>query len=266
MELWAVTMVKDEIDVIEYTLRHLASEGVDGIIVADNGSTDGTFELLKGYERQSDLGCHFMLLQDDEVGYYQSRKMTTLVDVGRQMGADWVIPFDADELWFSKLGSLKQTVESIDGDRHPVLGAELYNYFPRSTNKYDENPFVRIIDRDREAGPLPKVLVRALDGMFIHQGNHGATAPGAIPHYAPSTLRVAHFPWRSYGQFEKKIRNGYAAYLATDLPEAMGAHWRGYGETLERGGSEALRAHYEKWFQDPELPTVVDPAPYRRFR
>lgn len=265
-ELWAVTMVRDELDVIEYTLRHLASEGVDGIIVADNGSVDGTFEWLKTLEDQTDLGCHFMLLQDPEVGYYQSRKMTTLVDIARQMGADWVIPFDADEVWWADGGSLHDVVAKLDAADLQPRAAALHNYFPtKNPPKNTPNPFQRILRRDPQPAPLPKVLVRPVPGIQIHQGNHGATVPGVLPRYLRSSLHVGHFPWRSYAQFERKVRNGLEAYRATDLPEDMGAHWRSYGEMLETHGPDALRAHYETWFEDPAIALVTDPVPYRRF-
>ncbi len=37
-----ISMVRDEADVISFTLAHLAAEGIDHFIVADNGSSDAT--------------------------------------------------------------------------------------------------------------------------------------------------------------------------------------------------------------------------------
>ena len=45
MITFGVSMVRDEADVIEGTLRHMADE-VDELIVADNGSVDGTTDIL----------------------------------------------------------------------------------------------------------------------------------------------------------------------------------------------------------------------------
>lgn len=45
--IWAVSMVKNEGDIIEETFRNLFAQGVDHLIVADNGSTEGMLELLR---------------------------------------------------------------------------------------------------------------------------------------------------------------------------------------------------------------------------
>jgi cellulose synthase/poly-beta-1,6-N-acetylglucosamine synthase-like glycosyltransferase len=67
-------MVKDEADVIEATIEHLFAQDIDALIVADNGSTDGTLELLNTLSQRLSIVLH----SDPEVGYYQARKMTRL--------------------------------------------------------------------------------------------------------------------------------------------------------------------------------------------
>ena len=42
--------VRDEDDVLEHNLRYHRAQGVDHFIVTDNGSTDGTPEILRRYE------------------------------------------------------------------------------------------------------------------------------------------------------------------------------------------------------------------------
>ena len=44
--VWAVTMVRNEADIIGTTVRHLLAQDVDGILVADNGCTDDTRAIL----------------------------------------------------------------------------------------------------------------------------------------------------------------------------------------------------------------------------
>lgn len=41
--IWGITMVKNEADIIEQTIRYLLNQGVEYILVADNGFTDGTY-------------------------------------------------------------------------------------------------------------------------------------------------------------------------------------------------------------------------------
>jgi hypothetical protein len=262
MDLWAVTMVRDEIDILPYTLAHLVSEGVTGLIVADNGSTDGTREWL--YDASFD--CKLMIVHDDEVGYYQSRKMTALAQMAVAQGADWIIPFDADELWFSVKDRSLHASLCLFADDIDALQVRLCNYFPTSDDDEDEtNPFLRITHRDRALAPLSKVIVLARPDVTILQGNHNAT--GAEPFLvSPAPIQIAHFPWRSPEQFVRKVRNGAEAYRASDLPVDSGAHWRQYGEILDSQGPEAVIAIYHEWFCDPETPVVHDPAPWCRFR
>lgn len=259
MNLWAVTMVKDEIDILEHTLTHLATEGVDTILVADNMSTDGTWDLISSL----DVGCELRCNRDPDPAYYQSRKMTLLARQAFTGGADWVIPFDADELWYSRAGTLRHAIQR----RHSanVILATLYNYFPTSADDETEpNPFLRIRSRSPEPSELHKVVVRR-GAVAIAQGNHDADGPAPFIK-ANSTIEVAHFPWRGWKRFKRKIENGYAAYQATDLPEHIGTHWRQYGRLLEQHGETALRDAYETWFVDPEAELEVVPAPWQRHR
>lgn len=255
MNLWAVSMVKDELDVIGHTIAHLDGQGVAGIIVADNMSTDGTYEALEGLKTD----CELVITRDREQGYYQSRKMTALVHRAFARGADWVIPFDADELWYNAVGDLHA---AFDRSRSDCLQAALHNYFPTKHDNINEpNPFLRITHRDLHPAPLPKVAVHAHPNVVIEQGNHDANASAPF-RKARSTLEVAHFPWRSPEQYERKIRNGASAYRKTNLPEDVGAHWRQHGTLLDREGSRALRVVFETYFTDPDMELERQPAPW----
>ena len=98
MTVVGIAMVRDEDDVIETVLRHMATQ-VDYLMVANNRSVDGTEETILAL---IDEGLPIALTQDDEVGYMQSEKMTGLAHHANDwIGADWIVPFDADEIWYS---------------------------------------------------------------------------------------------------------------------------------------------------------------------
>src|SRR5690242_16616279 len=94
---FAVAMVKDEADIVADTVEATLRE-VDAMIVADNGSTDGTREIL------ADLPV--TVIDDPDPAYYQSVKMTELAAQAADAGADWVLPIDADERWYSPHGRI----------------------------------------------------------------------------------------------------------------------------------------------------------------
>jgi glycosyltransferase involved in cell wall biosynthesis len=250
-------MVKDEADVIAGTLAHMADE-VHHLIVADNGSTDGTREILAELATRLPL----TVLDDPDVAYHQSHKMTFLARKAAEAGAEWIVPFDADELWIAP----QRVYETVEASNANVVTARLFNHFPTAIDPDEKDPFESIVWRQREPGALPKVAFRWHPDAHIHQGNHGVDRPDAV---TVEGLEVRHFPYRSAEQFVRKARNGAAAYRATDLPETMGAHWRAYGDILDRYGEEALVDQvFRKWFwffSPVDAGMVLDPAHYRRW-
>lgn len=268
-EVWAIGMVRDEADVIGHTLSHLADEGVDGILIADNLSTDGTRDLLADARRC--LDCRVEVLDDPEPGYYQSAKMTRLAARAADLGATWIVPFDADEVWFAHSERLAVALRSLSSDVR-VVEARLFNHFATALDLAGTNPFETMIYRQRRTGALPKVAFRWSPDVVVAQGNHAAAFTEATEGRAGSVLRndleVRHFPYRSFEQFKRKAANGAAAYAATDLPDTMGAHWRQYGELLARYGDDALREVWDRWYwflSPTDADLARDPAPFMRW-
>lgn len=253
-DVWGIARVKDEADIIGPVVEHMLTQ-VDGLLIADNSSTDGTRDILDEIERDS--GGRVCVVDDPEVGYFQSRQMTALAAQVAGGGDAWVVPFDADEWWYSPFGRIADVLK--DQPAACIAGAELYDHVATGEDPADPNPVTRIQWRRRDPGKLPKVAVRTRPPVTIHQGNHGADHGQRVD----GLLVVRHFPYRSVEQFVSKVRNGAAAYAATDLPEDQGAHWRDYGRLLESGGPDALADVFRAWFWQahPTEDLIRDPAP-----
>jgi hypothetical protein len=252
-----ITMVKDEADVIEQTIAHML-EQVDALIVADNASTDGTTDILWSLAA---VGRPITVIEDLEVGYYQAAKVTALAVRAAADGADWVVPFDADELWYSPFGRVADVLHRQPADV-AIASARLYDHVATGEDPAGVRPFAAMGWRRREPAELPKVAARTAVAVQIEQGNHAATFPTET---RCGELVVRHYPYRSPEQFVTKARNGAAAYAATDLPDHQGQHWRDYGRLLEAHGPDALHDVFRTyfWAANPSADStlIYDPCP-----
>ncbi len=273
MKLWAVTMCLDEEDVIDHTLYHLAKEGVDGIIVSDNLSADSTrdkiYEAKKNIEANYSTKVHFKL--DSEVAYKQDYKMTMMAREAGRMGADWVIPFDADELWYSTEGTLKDTLTIYDA-AGTITAKPLYTN--HSVTYLDDmsldNPYERMVYRWAEPTNY-KTCFKFRPDISISNGNHfvywhegGVHTRDENPLF--DVIQIRHFQWRSEAHFVNKVLNAYRACKA--LPENAdlrgGAAWKEHFLVYEKDGIDGLKNMFHREVYVTDVSNgVLDPAPYR---
>jgi glycosyltransferase involved in cell wall biosynthesis len=243
MKLVMTLLVRDEEDIVADNLDFHLSQGVDEVIVTDNGSVDGTLEILRSYEAR---GLVRIIVEPTD-DYSQGRWVTRMARMAAtEHKADWVINNDADEFWWPREGTLRTLFERLGDDVGAVVGHRT-NFVPRPE---DDRPYwERMTLRERESlnpvgKPLPpKLAHRAHPEIEVVQGNHRIKGPDVGSELDDGSIEILHFPMRSYAQFENKIVKGGRAYARNkELPEKTGRTWRRLYETWEEGG---LPAHYE---------------------
>ena len=249
----ACSMVKDESDVIATVLRHLIAEGVDHLIVADNLSTDGTREILDGLQRELPL----TVMVDSVVAYEQARKMSRLAAQAHELGAEWVLPFDADEVWYGLHGTIAESLAQVPEDVSIVRAGGWDHIVRNSVDAHGYPGFSGPFSGWRRAQmqQLAKVAFRAHPDPQLHMGNHDVNLPTETD--IRGVLEFRHFQYRSLEQMTRKLRNGRAAYEASDIHPMHGTHWRSGGLKSD----EELAQDWAALCAEDGL--VFDPAPIR---
>lgn len=231
----AVTTVLNEADIIRFTMQHLYLEGVDQIYVAHGASTDDTLnEMLRAAAGEHPL----FVIQDRNEFHRQPYWIQRLAEMAGTAGAEWIVPFDADEFWYSTDGgSLASTLRSM----------------PPSVGKVDV-PMFRHLDwyQRLELGTLPKVAYRYTPGVIVTNGNHGCSAIGT---HVMGHLALREICYRDFDHFVFKTRER-CALLDPSLPNGEGAHQTQYRDM-------SLEQLHDAWDAYCNIPRVRDPIPSR---
>lgn len=242
----ACSMVKDEDDVIVPVVCQLFAQGVDHVWVADNMSSDKTRPLLE------DLAVRFpiTIVDDFDPGYYQPDKLMGLAALAGAVGADWILPFDADEWWSGTGGmTIAEILNIVPADVCVNYG---YDHLPRVDDPAEENPVRRMGWRRSDPQRLPKVAYRWAADARLHYGSHDVDHAGRREHHV---LEYRHFGFRSLEQMARKVRQGKQALdAAAALHPMYGSHWREMGAWSD----EQLA---DRWVELCAEPAVYDPAP-----
>jgi hypothetical protein len=241
VRLLMTLLVRDEQDVIEANIAYHLSRGVDHIIVTDNGSTDATRDIARAFERTGKV----TVIDEPGDDYSQAIWVTRMARVAAEMGADWVINGDADEIWWPREGDLKSVFAGFPRECGSV-SVRRQNMLPLRI--LDGHPFEKMVFREEcslnaQRLPLPgKVAHRASHDVYVEQGNHAVSCASLGPNLETDGMSIFHFPYRSYAQFERKIAIGGSAYERNrNLPESIGSTWRELYRVLLAG---ALPAWY----------------------
>jgi len=258
MRLVMTLLVRDEVDIVKANVDFHLRHGVDFVIATDNRSVDGTREVLDELEKNGQL----RVIDEDGDDYSQSRWVTRMALLARdEHGAEWILNNDADEFWMPSGADLKSDLAATEADivlcrRHnmvfphdrPREGSWSEDLVYRVRKPYEkqalEKPMIDPLSVPYFCQNLPpKAVCRGKGLEEVGQGNHNAKYEKP-PRETQSSVKVYHFPVRSYDQFVNKIRNGGAAYARnTELPENAGWHWRRWYRMILDG--EAERAYAE---------------------
>ena len=244
-------MVRNEPDIVRLSVLHHLRTGVDHVLLVDNRSSDETREVVE------ELGCGSRVTAwRDESEWHQEAMFTELAREAFRLGADWVVPFDADEFWVTPGTSLRVLLSTTDAG---ALEAPVVNFVQQRSVRAGaaDGPLSMTRRVERPIGPFertrglvesrqiafvemlypPKFVSRASRELMIGPGNHvvgGLMAP-AQP---TDSLRCLHAPLRSLAALEAKADRG-RRQAAAGWPDDVGWHARHFALMIARGELEA---------------------------
>ncbi len=221
MKIAAVMTVRNEVTVLPINVAYHRAQGIDEFWIVDNGSEDGTVEVLRALSQRHD----WINWASDPGPFDQSTMVTGLAKDAFEHGADWVIPIDADEFWSTPAGSLRDLL-ATEGAGALVCRVDNYVQASRvihdhpaslTTMIYRAEPRGRQEDAERlvESGEIafvemaypPKVALRPTSSLVIATGNHRATGYAGEERNT-SDLVVLHAPIRARDRLARRAEHG----------------------------------------------------------
>ncbi len=245
MKSIAVGVVRNCADIIAFSTLHHILLGVDHCFVIDNGSTDGTMELLKAIAKKAPKLCVIA----DPSPYEQERIVGAVINEVTRAEKAIVIPFDSDELWDAPIPKLKR--EFSRGTAN-ILECEIINFVQNRRVKtpspfswmraYRRAPLINgeahSLVRSQaisfvEAEFPPKVLFQAEGSVELAKGAHSVAFAGSRKEFS-AKFACFHLPIRSRQELFKRAYD-YAPRIAPFRKDA-GHSWQSayFRERLDR--------------------------------
>jgi glycosyltransferase involved in cell wall biosynthesis len=265
MKLVAISRIKDEADIVEAFIRHTAWF-VDHHLIIDNGSIDGTLDILAKLAAE---GLKLSVFRNPVPVHADWFFNNTLLRLASQMErADWAIPLDCDEFLKLRPGvaSLRAVLASAD-PAVPAIEIASQLYTPRSVDDASEiNPVCRIVHRWEPCPPVAKVMVRAdpawAGRLVLEAGFHSVSLDQKPVPLTPSPdVSLAHFYRRSVAQEARKAVIGRLRAMSN--PAAVAGNLASHYQLM----FDRVKADPLLWLfgrsADDGPPVVRDPVDYR---
>ncbi|WP_343710603.1 glycosyltransferase family 2 protein [Mycobacterium sp.] len=241
IEALGISMVKNEVDVIEAFVRHNL-QFMDAMVMIDNDSADATREIIVMLQQE---GLPLILFDDPVVAHFQAEIVTVVYrKVVPKFKPRFVFLLDADEFI---VAPSRETLYLQLRTMRPGTQAQYRwrTYIPAPTGAAaDTTDPLRSITHRRAVeetwwktiiATKPKIDMK----LKIQQGNHDVKFAGrSLRRLSLRNVALAHFPVRSVDQITGKVLVGWIANMERNRYAPDGGYafqWKGLYERITRG-------------------------------
>lgn len=231
MAIYAISLVKNEADIIAQNLS-AASRWADRIFVLDNGSSDGTWEIVKSEAQRNPVVVPFR--QDPQP--FRDGMRTDVFRAYRHLArrGDWWSILDADEFYIENprvfLAQVPPTYNAV------WLADYNYRFTEADLAVYRERP-----ERFDGREPWNEVLRRyVIDEyseyrFFRHWWGLRRLPPKTWGPIYPRRIRFRHYRYRSPEQIEARLAARAPMVASGDFLHEASAHWQPATSALSQG-------------------------------
>ena len=255
--------VKNEADIIALNIKYHAARGVEYFLIIDNGSTDGTWEILQDLQQQFNL----QLFRDSEPIHNQAYNMTKLAHIAAKQGIDFLIHNDADEFWFPQ----SQSLLTFLNRSQTILRVKRVNVLPilKTPDKWLYSPWItnNVVTYDMDTEDytgvnflhhrvLHKIMSNSHGLIRVGGGNHGGTHVWDKIHCRKycdwnQDIKIYHYALRSFEQFKIRVQTISESLTYTTMMKYkkhnFGAHAVHWANAYRQG---KLKNIYERMLLD----------------
>ncbi len=205
MNIIRMLTTKDEIDILLRNIEWYANQGISTVAI-DNGSTDGSYELMKGLEKDKILACK-QLITD---GYQEQTLLNSVHELAKSFNPEWLVLADADEFYESPLvgENFRTGLERTIKQGFNLLKLNNMEFWMTEKDNPNEKD---VLKRIRHYSFYDNMRYKAYPNM---QGIDIATKLGHMPIFlfgsqinlCPELFISRHYKFRSLEQGYKKIK------------------------------------------------------------
>jgi glycosyltransferase involved in cell wall biosynthesis len=234
----AIIPTFNEVDIIESTVNRLLRDQID-VIVLDNWSTDGTYELLAAqFEASRALRLERFPADGPSPSFDLGAILVRIDELAARSEADWIVRQDADEIRESPWThlTLRDGLFSAHMRGYNCVDHTVLNFRPTDIAAVaDDDPLrqLRHFEFGREPGDFDQVNAwRNQHKSVFLAGTAGHHVSFEGQRIFPYKFLLRHFPLRSQQQAERKI---FRERRPRWNPGERAMGWHTHYETYEPG-------------------------------